>query len=584
MGKEIDKIIQHLNEIKDFNDFREQKANILKLLKVLEENESVSQFKFNRALKDKNVLFSLLSKTSKDLKKANTELLKQTEELDTLLNTIPALVFFKNTKFEYVIVNEFFCHFIESEMKDIIGKTVKEVISGYNSYIDYFEIEKDVIKNGKAVFNIEEKVNKHGDEHWLSTNLASVKSANGEIIGLIGVSWNITEQRNYELQLRKAKQIAEEGTKVKNQFLANISHEIRTPLNGIIGMSQILTKTNLNRNQKEYLNILINSSDSLLSLVNDILDFSKIEAGKTELEHYDFNIHDLFEDVKNVIEVKAEEKGLNFEVEISDDFPKIVNGDNYKLKQIILNLAKNAIKFTKSGSVKITAKLISFKNNFYNVEIRVSDTGIGIEEDKLDGLFDGFYQVDSTTTRNYGGTGLGLALCKKLISLMDGKINVKSDFGKGSEFWIEVKLDSPQERNLFSSDDDIPENTKLNVLLAEDNIVNQKITEFSIKQLGYNIDIADNGLQAVEMYKKEEYDFILMDLQMPVMNGFDATREIRDYELDDFNKNHIPIIALTANATKEDRKKSISAGMDGFMSKPFNPLELKKMLVKLSVL
>ncbi len=583
MSKEIDKIVQYLNEINDFNDFQKQKGNILKLLELLEENETIACFKFDRALKDKNVLFSLLSKTSDDLKRTNKELLKQTEELDTLLNTIPALVFFKNTKLEYVIVNEFYCHFTELEMDDIIGKTVDQVVSGYNSSVDYVEIEKGVIKDGKAVFNIEEKVNKHGDEHWLSTNLAPVKSANGEIIGLIGVSWNITEQRNYELQLRKAKQIAEEGTKVKNQFLANISHEIRTPLNGIIGMSQILTKTNLNRNQKEYLNILISSSDSLLSLVNDILDFSKIEAGKTELEHYDFNVYDLFEDIKNVIEVKAEEKGLNFEVEISDDFPKIVNGDNYKLKQLILNLAKNAVKFTTSGSVKISASLISFKNNFYEVKIRVFDTGIGIEEDKLDGLFDGFYQVDSTTTRNYGGTGLGLALCKKLITLMEGKINVKSDFGKGSEFWIEVKLDSPQERNLFSSED-APEDTKLNVLLAEDNIVNQKITEFSIKQLGYNIDIAGNGLQAVEMYKEGDYDFILMDLQMPVMNGFDATKEIRNYELEDFNKNRIPIIALTANATKEDRKKSINAGMDGFMSKPFNPLELKKMLVKLSVL
>ena len=584
MRNEIDKIVQYLNEINNYNDFKENKSQILKLLKSLEKKEEFHSFKYERYLKDKNVVLSLLNKTSDDLRKTNNELLQQTEELDILLNTIPALVFFKNTNSEYVIVNKFFCSFTERPMDEIIGKTVEQVVEGYNFSSEYIDAEKEVINNGNAFYNIEEKVLKHGDEHWLSTNLAPVKSANDEIIGLIGVSWNITDQRNYELQLRKAKQIAEEGTKVKNQFLANISHEIRTPLNGIIGMSQILTKTNLNKSQREYLSILINSSDSLLSLVNDILDFSKVEAGKAELEHQDFNIRELFEDINNVIELKAEEKGLQFIIDISDDFPSIVNSDNYKLKQIILNLAKNAIKFNNKGEVKISASLKAFEKNTYKVEIHVSDTGIGIENDKLEGLFDGFYQVDSTTTRNYGGTGLGLALCKKLVNLMDGEIHVVSKYGKGSDFWIVVNLEAPDERNLFSTADEMPSDIKLKVLLAEDNIVNQKITEFSIKQLGYNITIADNGSQAAELYKKGEYDFILMDLQMPVMNGFDATKEIREFEMSNKIESGIPIIALTANATKEDRKKSFDCGMDGFMSKPFNPKELKKLLIKLSVL
>jgi PAS domain S-box-containing protein len=584
MSHEIDKIIQYINEIKDFKDFADHKNTIISLLQQVEKNESFNDFRHERALKDKNVLFSLLSKTSNDLKSANKELLTRAEELDTLLNTIPALVFFKDTSLRYVMVNQTYCHFTELKMEKIIGKNIHEIIKGYNSSFDYSEIEKNVIKTGKPIYNIEEKIVRYGDDHWLTTNLAPVKSEQGKIIGLIGVSWNITEQRNYELQLQKAKQIAEAGTKVKNQFLANISHEIRTPLNGIIGMSQILTKTNLTESQKEYLNILINSSDSLLSLVNDILDFSKIEAGKTELEHHDFSFKELFNDIRNVIGAKAEEKGLEFGLFVSDDFPNIVNGDSYKIKQIVLNLAKNAIKFTKAGSVKIFASLNEFKNNNYNVQIRVSDTGIGIKEENLTGLFDGFHQVDATTTRTYGGTGLGLALCKRLINIMEGEINVKSVFGSGSDFWIEFKINGSKERNLFNSNDRMNSIEQLNVLLAEDNLVNQKITEFSIKQLGYNIKIANNGLQAVEFYKDNIYDFILMDLQMPVMNGFDATTKIREIEESDNERKRTPIIALTANATKEDRKKSFDTGMDGFMSKPFNPIELKKLLFKLSIL
>ncbi|NOY51901.1 MAG: response regulator [Chlorobi bacterium] len=584
MSHEVDKIIQIINEIADFNDFNAHKNAIIGLLRQVEKNESFNNFRHERALKDKNVLFSLLSKTSDDLKSANKELLTRAEELDTLLNTIPALVFFKDTSLRYVMVNKTYCRFTELKTEKIIGKTIHEVIKGYKSSFDYSEIEKNVIKTGKAIYNIEEKIIRYGDDHWLTTNLAPVKSEQGKIVGLIGVSWNITEQRNYELQLQQAKQIAEAGTKVKNQFLANISHEIRTPLNGIIGMSQILTKTNLNKNQKEYLNILINSSDSLLSLVNDILDFSKIEAGKSELEYHDFSFKELLNDIRNVIEAKAEEKGLEFGLFVSDDFPDIVNGDSYKIKQVVLNLAKNAIKFTKAGSVKIFASVNEFKNNKYSVQIRVSDTGIGIKQENLKGLFDGFYQIDATTTRTYGGTGLGLALCKKLINILEGEINVKSVFGTGSDFWIEFKVSSPKEGNLFSSDDKLNSAEQLNVLLAEDNLVNQKITEFSIKQLGYNIKIANNGLQAVEFYKDNIYDFILMDLQMPVMNGFDSTIEIRKIEGADSERQRTPIIALTANATREDRKKSFDTGMDGFMSKPFNPIELKKMLIKLKIL
>ena len=583
MSNSTDKILQILNEISNIDDFNTQKSILLDYIKQVEKDEEYLSFKFERALKDKNVLFSLLNKTSDDLKKANTEISKKAEELDTLLDTIPALVFFKDINFNYVMVNKAYCQFTGVEMEEIVGKNINEVISGYTSVINYSEIEKGVINSGKPVYNIEEKIVKDKEDYWVLTNLAPVKDHLGNIIGLIGVSWNITEQRSYEMQLKKAKNVAEEGTKVKNHFLANISHEIRTPLNGIIGMSQILTKTNLDKNQQEYLNILISSSDSLLSLVNDILDFSKIEAGQSELELIDFNLNDLLNDIKNVIEIKAEEKGLEFNLNLSHDLPVLVNGDNYKLKQIILNLAKNAIKFTNKGSIKISASLSKTTKKYQQIIIKVSDTGIGIKGEKIKGLFDGFYQLDSTNSRSYGGTGLGLAISKKLVEMMGGNLKANSIFGKGSDFWFTVKLYFPKEKNLFTSVEHLSENN-LNVLLVEDNIVNQKVTEFSIKQIGYQIDIANNGLEAIEKYKQNHYQLILMDLQMPIMNGFDASIEIRKLQNADPDRKHIPIIALTANATKEDRTKSFEAGMDGFMSKPFNPIELKKLLVKLAVL
>lgn len=584
MSNSTDKILQLLNEIKDFDDFKEQKSALLETLNHVEKDEELLYFKYERALRDKNNALLLLDKNSTDLKNVNIELSKRAEELDSLLNTIPALVFFKDINCKYVMVNKAYCLFTEMDMDFIVGKAMDEVISGHDTSANYSEIERGVIESGRAVYNIEEKLIKNNEDYWLSTNLAPVKDEKGNTIGLIGISWNITEQKNYEMQLHKSKDIAEEGTKVKNQFLANISHEIRTPLNGIIGMSQILTKTDLDKNQQDYLNILINSSDSLLSLVNDILDFSKIEAGKSELEFNDFNVRELLNDIKNVIEIKAEEKGLEFAVSISEEIPEWVNGDLHKLKQLILNLAKNAIKFTSSGIVKIKAELIKSTPKYHQISIMVSDTGIGIKDENIEGLFDGFYQLDSTTTRNYGGTGLGLAISKRIVEMMGGEIKVTSIFGKGSDFWFSVKLFAPNERNLFSDVESIQPKSPLNVLLVEDNLVNQKVTEFSIKQIGYNIDIANNGQEAIEKYRINDYHFILMDLQMPIMNGFDSSIEIRKIQNNESHREHTPIIALTANATKEDRKKSFDAGMDGFMSKPFNSIELKKLLVKLSVL
>lgn len=584
MNKQIESLLNIIEGITDFDEFREKKDLLLQKLRSFDNGEELSVSKQNDLSKNKDVLATLLSTTPDNSTNHKEELISKARELKGLLNTLPVLVFFKDLELKYVLVNEAYSSFTGLGNEEIVGKNTGEVISDYNSLINYSGIEQEVINSAKAVYNIEEEFARQGKVSWVSTNLAPVKSDNGQVIGLIGVSWNITEQRNYEMQLQKSKNIAEEGTRVKNQFLANISHEIRTPLNGIIGMSQILTKTDLGNKQKEYLDILINSSDSLLSLVNDILDFSKIEAGQSELELNDFNLKELLIDVSNIIENKAEEKGLEFKLEIGTNVPEFVNGDNYKLKQIILNLAKNAIKFTNKGMVKILVSTLESTKKYHRISFKVSDTGIGIKQNNIGNLFEGFSQLDPTTTRNYGGTGLGLAISKKLVEMMDGEISASSRFGEGSEFTFQVKLLAAKERNLFSNIEDLTPKSHLSVLLAEDNLVNQKITEFSIKQIGYNIDIANNGLEAIEKYRNNVYHFILMDLQMPIMNGFDATIEIRKIQEADTEREHIPIIALTANATKEDRRRSFDAGMDGFMSKPFNPIELRKLLVKLSVL
>lgn len=583
MQKFIDQLISKVKNLKDKDEFEVLKSQLLTDLEHIKKEASLIDFKLNKALKDKNVVFSLLSRTSEDLKTAVEEIKVRADQLNILLNTIPALVFFKDLKLNYLMVNKAYLEFVNREESEIIGKKVNDFIPDYDKNGEYNLLEKSVINSGKKIYNIIEPVLSNYQPTIISTNLAPVSNSEGEIIGLVGVTQDVTKQKLYEVELKKAKEVAEQSMEAKSLFLANMSHEIRTPLNGIIGMSSMLTKTDLNESQKEYLKTIISSGDSLLSLINDILDFSKIDAGKIEFEQKNFNIEEVINDISNILQIKSEEKGLEFSYSIDKNVPLIHCGDRYRLKQIILNLANNAVKFTNKGSVKISVKLDKYDNESSTIKILVADTGIGISEEKMDKLFLSFSQIDGSTTKMYGGTGLGLAISKKLTEMMEGEIGVESKLGLGSTFWFTAKFNHPvSDKEGEDEKDDtinIDEFKKdLNVLLAEDNIVNQKIAKFNLQQLGYKVVVAANGNDAVCEFQKGNFDLVLMDIQMPVMNGFDASKEIRRIEQTQSENQRTPIIALTANAMKGDMEKCIASGMDAYLSKPFKPDELLKTL------
>jgi PAS domain S-box-containing protein len=580
MSERIKKINKIIEGISSFEDFVRNKDEILQGVHSLERDRQVTNFKFERLLKDKNVLNSLLKKTTEDLKNAVEALKTRAEELSILLSTIPALVYFKDTKLDYILVNKAFERFVNLPHYGIQGKKVEDLIPQYETK-DYAEMEMEVIQSGLPLYNIEEVIIKDGKEVWLTSNLAPYRDNEGEIIGLVGISWDITYRKNYENELQDAKEQAEEGTRAKSEFLANMSHEIRTPMNGIIGMAEILKEANLGKQENENLDILISSTRSLLSLVNDILDISKIEAGKVELEVEDFEIRQILKDVENIMFIKADEKALDYKTIINSNVPEFLRGDPFRLKQIILNLVNNAVKFTEKGQVHIYIDVTNEDAKAVTLEVKVVDSGIGISDNGKKNLFQLFSQVDTSTTKIYGGTGLGLSIAKRLVSFMHGEIGMESVQKRGSTFWFTAVLERSDKEtstpDAFDKKLDLGDKPfkELNILLAEDNEINQKIIQYSLSNAGYQVDIARNGQEAIDKYHENSYDLVLMDVQMPILDGFEATAHIRQIESTVLNKStHIPIIALTANAMKGDREKCLNAGMDEYLSKPFTPNDL----------
>ncbi len=378
-----------------------------------------------------------------------------------------------------------------------------------------------------------------------------------------------------ETDLSNIREKADISNRLKSMFLANISHEIRTPMNGIIGMYNVLKQTELTDEQREYLDIINLSGNNLLTIIDDILDLAKIESGQLELEHNNFSLENELNHVINLLKDKAKGKGIELFSKIQPEIPDLLIGDPIRLKQIIINLANNAIKYTKEGSVTIEIELLNIKNNSVELKFSIIDTGIGISPEDEEKLFKAFSQIDSSTTRKYGGTGLGLAISKHLSSLMNGNIGVDSVVGKGSTFWftahleVDSTIDTPSEIKLIKE-----QKEQLSILLVEDNLLNQKFASATLRKEGYNIDIAKNGKIALEKYKNNYYDLILMDIQMPVMDGIEATKEIRAIEEKNNVNDRIKIIAITAYVMEKDRKMCLAAGMDEYLAKPFKPKEL----------
>jgi signal transduction histidine kinase/CheY-like chemotaxis protein len=375
-------------------------------------------------------------------------------------------------------------------------------------------------------------------------------------------------------QLQAANEKLRESEQLKDQFLTNMSHEIRTPMNAIIGFADLLIKTGLDNKQKQFVNAIRDSGQNLLGIINDILDFSKIQAGMMEFENIPFSVCGLAESVHILLESKAESKDVRFTTHCESSIPQIVSGDPTRLTQIIVNLVGNAIKFTEKGFVKLNLSLKETTENYCLIEFRIEDSGIGIASENLHSMFERFTQANTDTTRKYGGTGLGLSIVKTLVELQGGRIEVNSEFGKGSIFTVTIPFEKSgaEQLNEKAMQQASIDNKKLNglrVLLAEDNKMNQLLAVEVLTRFGVVTEVADNGRIAIEKCMQHYYDLILMDMQMAEMDGYQATAYIRD-EL----KKDIPIIAMTAHAMAGEREKCLSLGMNDYISKPFHTAEL----------
>jgi CheY-like chemotaxis protein len=390
--------------------------------------------------------------------------------------------------------------------------------------------------------------------------------------------------KNQLVGAEEARERAEQSRKFKEQFLANMSHEIRTPMNAVVGMTNLLLKTDPSTQQLKYLKAIKQSADNLIVIINDILDISKIEAGRLEFEAVDFSLAEAIDGVANTIMFKSDEKGLYLNINIEEGIPPVLIGDPVRLNQILLNLASNAVKFTESGGITINVTQGETVNGKINIKFNVVDTGIGIPEDRLDAIFESFSQADSTTTRKFGGTGLGLTISKQLVELQGGHIGVSSIVGQGTTFYFELAFapGNAQEAHASHLKPEGFSGKGVKILLAEDNAFNQIVAQDTLEGMfeGIKVDVVENGKLAIEQLTREHYDLILMDLNMPIMNGLEATRAIRKLDSD---KKHTLIMAMTASATQEAIQECIDAGMNDYISKPFVPDELEEKITALLV-
>jgi len=575
--------------------FRDGKTHIVEKHFVMDGEERYFEIKAS-PIKDNegNIVEAIESvREITERKRIEQEVVHQRGMLLSIFNAVPDSMAITNTDREFTMCNPSFVN--------AFGYTSEEVIGRKSSMM--YESQEEFERQGRIRYNMsaEERLKpyiaryrrKNGETFPGETIGASIKDSDGTVIGFLGVIRDITERmreeeelvRAYETleerirertgDLEKARIEAEAANRSKSEFLANMSHEIRTPMNGVMGMSELLKTTDLNDEQSEYVDTIEIAAESLLNLVNDILDLSKVEAGKLELRDYRFSLRKLIDTVMKLNSLRAMDKGLDLRQEISSKLPDIVVGDPHRLRQVLINLVGNAIKFTDTGRVEMKVEPGRQENGTIRVAFHVSDTGVGIPKEEIGNIFEAFRQADSSISRLYSGAGLGLAITRKIAQAMDAELTVESEVGKGSIFCFSVPLTVTDDQVLLSEEgtDQSPSpSTGLNILLAEDNPINQMLAERILQKHGHKVTIANNGQEAFDLFRGNSFDLILMDVQMPGVDGMQAVRMIRDAEKG--MKAHIPIIAMTAHAMKEDEDKCLEAGMDGYVSKPFSSSEL----------
>ena len=519
-------------------------------------------------------------------RKCSEEALRRSEEEARQLSMVASrtdnAVVLTDSEGKIEWINDGFTRISGYRLEEVVGRSPGSVLQGPDSNPVIVEKMSRAIRR-KEGFK-EEIINysRDGRPYWISIEAQPILDEHGDVVQFMAIERDITDEKHRQQELEEARIKAEEASRAKSRFLAMMSHEIRTPLNGVIGTLGLLRDTVLDEEQKKYVETGRYSAENLLTIINDILSFSKLEAGKDELENTIFNLHGLIDSVREVLLSRTREKSITLHADTDIRIPRYLKGDAGKIRQVLLNLAGNAVKFTERGEVRIHASMLSLDDNGLRLRFMVSDTGIGISADDRQNLFDEFWTL--SPAHHTTGTGLGLAICRNLVDIMSGSIDMESIVGKGSRFWFEIPLSLPTEDELEYStaaengdqqDDAGAIRLTGRILLAEDNPANQMIGVGMLSRHGLQVDTVGNGLEAVEAVRTRPYDLVLMDIAMPEMDGIEATHEIRRMG---GKTASIPIIAMTAHVMKGDREKILAQGLDDYICKPVNAGELSACL------
>jgi PAS domain S-box-containing protein len=507
---------------------------------------------------------------------------KKAEEQLTLLSLVASsttsgvIINDKDGKVEWA--NKAFEQITGYTLNDAKNRPLGDVLKGELTDISVIHKSRELSKN-KQSFEVDLLVyRKDGQPLWISVINSVILNAKGKVDKYIEVIIDITSKKKAEIELIAAKEEALQLSRAKDMFISVMSHEIRTPLNAVIGISHLMLDDNPVEIQKENLKILRFSAENLMTLINNVLDFTKIETGNIELEKTEVELHELVQSITNSMQFNAGEKKIYLKCSIDEAIPEVVIGDSSRLCQVLLNLVGNALKFTETGGVTIDLKVIEQTTKYVKIRFAVTDTGIGIANDKINTIFESFKQAEADTTRKYGGTGLGLAISKRLIELHDSRINVDSVLGQGSTFWFTITFNK-SDNNSVNNDNKMEIGLRLSVLVVDDNQINRILVNKVLQKWGTIVDFAENGKEAVDkIVANKEYDVVLMDVHMPIMGGLEATQILRAHPETYFQQ--LPIVALTASMLSSEVNQMTSAGMNDFILKPFDPKTLYEKLAR----
>lgn len=530
--------------------------------------------------------------TQKPVEQTPEELRQARAAFQTIVDSLPLCLLIKDSAGRRVFANKTYLELHDMTLAEAIGKTDFDLFPE-DLARKFCTDDAVILHNGKAMHDVEQHQLPSGQRRWIERTKSALRNADDQIVGVQVLFWDVTDREVAQAEVLEARDAANAANRAKSDFLANMSHEIRTPMSGIIGMTDLVLDTELSSTQREYLEMSQESGETLLAIINDILDFSKIEAGHLELAPAPFDLRDSLGDSVRWLTLRAQSKGLKLAFSVASEVPQVLEGDQGRLRQVIVNLVGNAIKFTDRGEVQLNVSRQLKSQATCSLLFSVRDTGIGIPADEQARIFEDFQQADRSTTRNHGGTGLGLAISARLVELMGGRIEVDSAPKRGSTFHFTVDFPIIQSAEQAPGQDtesktlhpDAPTREDaspletVRVLLAEDNKVNQTLAMKLLEKLGCQVTVVENGAQAVATLTDNEFDIIFMDVEMPEMDGISATKEIRRREQD--SKQHIPIVAVTAHAVLGDRERCLASGMDDYLSKPVRINEIKAMLTKI---